>query len=364
MIGETSRKRARPRSRDSTARKRRDPGGRAGAAPLPWGTLLRFDLMLLALLILGTRVATGVHEFLGHAVVVLLSGGRVNAVRISLLGGGHVYHDLPDGSGLPVRFMVAWAGIALNMLTGAAVFAWLHRSLSDRPSRGFWILFAGASLLGGTAYAALGLYYGQGDPVAWMPHLGAVTFWWSLPFLGVCPFLGFVGVRVFLGWVEGWFPAGTRTRRGVLLLLTLGVALTAYAGLYQAAGARSRALDAPQAAVEQAREEELQRRREALARRVQRVHPELDEAEVRRLVEKTPVRIRPEEIPQPPPLKPILAVLFVLGGFLALGDERSTKTGPSRRLRTRPILVSSFLAAGVLAVLGWTGGWVIRPPGF
>ena len=353
----------RPMSGDSTDQNLPIPGGRGLAASLPWGSLVRFDLMLLALLVLATRLATVVHEFLGHALLVLLSGGRVNAVRISLLGGGHVYHDLPDGSGLAIRVMVAWAGIALNVLTGAAVFAWLRRSPGDRPSHGFWVLFAGASLLGGAAYAALGLYYGQGDPVAWMQHPAPVPFWWCLPFLIVSPFLGFAGVRAFLRWVEGWFPALTRIRRGGVLVLTLGVVSVAYAGLYQAAGARSRALDAPKAALEQAREEVLQGRREMLARRVQRAHPELDEAQVRRLVEATPIRVRPEEVPQRPPLKPMLAVLFGAGGFLALGYEKSTEAGPRRRLQMRPILVSSFLAAGVLVLLGWSGGGLIRPPG-
>jgi hypothetical protein len=354
----------RPVRRDSTGRNLTAPIKRADVWTLPWGRLLRFDLMLLALLVLGTRLATFVHEFLGHALFVLLFGGRVNAIRISLLGGGHVYHDLPDGAGFLVHVVVAWAGIAMNLLTGAAVFAWLRRSPGGRPSHGFWILFAGASLLGGTAYAALGLYYGQGDPVAWMQRPAVGTFWWCLPFLVVSPFLGFVGVRAFLGWVEDWFPAVTRTRRGAVLLLTLGVASAAYAGLYQAAGARSRALDAPQAAVEQARKEALQSKREALARRIQREQPELGEDEVGRLVEKTPIHIRPEEIPQRPPLKPMLAVLFGAGGILALGCADSTGTGPRRRLRPRSILLSSFLAAGVLVLLGWTGGWVIRLPGF
>jgi len=354
----------RPMSRDSSGRNLTNPVKGVDALSLPWKSLVRFDFMLLALLVLGTRLATLAHEFLGHALFVLLFGGRVNAVRISLLGGGHVYHDLPDGSGFLVRFVVAWAGIAINVLTGGAVFAWLRRSPGDRPSHGFWILFAGASLLGGTAYAALGLYYGQGDPVAWMQRPVVGIFWWCLPFLVVSPFLGFIGVRAFLGWVEGWFPAGTCTGRGAVLLLTLGVVSAAYAGLYLAAGARSRALDAPQAAVEQARKEILQSKQEALARRIQREHPELGEDEVGRLVEKTPILIRPEEVPRRPPLKPVLAALFGAGGLLAIRRGGSERTLTRRRLRARSILVSAFLAAGVLVLLGWSGGWVIRSPGF
>lgn len=350
--------------RESICRNLPIPAGPVDSASLSWGSLLRFDLMLLAFLVLGTRLATLVHEFLGHAFFVLVFGGRVNGIRISLLGGGYVYHDLPEGSGIAVRVLVAWAGIALNVLTGAAVFAWLRRSSSDCASRGFWILFAGASLLGGTAYAALGSYYGQGDPVAWMPHPAAGSLWWSLPFLFVSPFLGFVGVRAFLVWVEGWFPAPTRTRRGAVLVLTLGVVSAAYGGLYHAAGARSRALDAPHAAFHQARQDVLQSKKEALLRRLQRAHPERSEAEVRRLVEETPIRIRPEEVPQKPSLKPVLAVLFGAGGIIALGRVRLAGCRFIRRLQAGPILVSSLLAAAVLAWLAWTGGWVIRPPGF
>jgi len=338
----------------------------AGPAPTKMraslGRLLLFDLLLLAFLVLGTRLATILHEFLGHALTVVASGGWVNAVHVSLLGGGRVLHELPDGAGTSVRLLVACSGIAVNLITGAMV---LHRfgiPARGRLLDGFWILFAGVSLLGGTAYAALGLYYGQGDPVAWMDGGSVGISWACIPFLAAAPFLGFAAVERFSAWVGQWFPSRSFAGRILVLSITAGAAVGAYAGLYQATGARSRALDAPQAAFEEAKRQVVQERREDLARRLRVANPDLTNAQVQRMVEDAPVAVRPEEVPRKLPLKAILALLFGAGGLAAL--RRGTEASPTGgRVPARAVVLASALAAGFMGTLFVTGGWIYGSPG-
>ncbi|MCF8063073.1 MAG: hypothetical protein K9M82_11190 [Deltaproteobacteria bacterium] len=326
------------------------------------GELLRFDLMLLAFLILGTRLATVLHELAGHALTVLISGGWVNAVHISLLGGGRVLHELPDGAGTPARFLVACSGIAVNLLTGFLVLHRFRGTPRKRLLDGLWILFAGASLLGGAAYAALGLYYGQGDPVAWMDRRPDGASWACIPFLMAAPFLGFAAVKRFSAWIGQWFPSRSLAGRMLVLAVTAGAAVGAYTGLYQATGARSRALDAPQAAYTEAKRRIVQARREDLAQHLRDSRPDLTEDRVRQLVERTPVEVRPEEIPRKLPLKLILALLFGAGGLAAL--HRGTHApATGGRVPTGFPFLAALLAAGIIAVLLTTGGWIYRSPG-
>ena len=333
----------------------------ANRLAFPWKRLLWFDLLLLAFLILGTRLATLLHEVLGHALTAVLSGGDVTSVRISLLGGGRVTHHLPELVGVPVRFLVAWAGIGVNLATGALVFFQFSHSRPHRLRDGFWILFAGASLLGGVAYAALGLYYGQGDPVAWMAFPSPMSVWFSIPFLLAAPFLGFVAVKTYSAWAAQWFPAGSLAGRALVLLLTAGVATAAYAGLYTASGARSRALDSPQAALEQTRKEVARQQLEALVQAVRRMQPDLSEEQVRALIRIVPTPMQPVEVPRKPPLKPALALLYVVGAFFAVRRALGASTAPAR-LPPRAAAAVAALAAGVLVLLGLTGGWIYKAP--
>ncbi len=327
-----------------------------------WGEFLRFDLLLLAFLILGTRLATLLHEFLGHALTTLIGGGKVNAVHVSLLGGGRVLHDLPDGAGLVIRMVVACAGIGINILTGALILHRFRRPEAGGLWTGFWILFAGASLLGGTAYAALGFYYGQGDPVAWMGPGSSGASWACLPFLAVAPFLGFAAVKAFSAWAAQWFPSRSFTERIVVLALTAGAAAGVYGGLYHANGARSRALDAPEAAFVEAQHRVAQAKAKALAQHLRRTNPDMTEAQVQRLVQETPIVVRPEEVPRKLPLKAVLALLYGAGGMAAL-----YRAGPCPQVRKtispEPVILAIALACGVLAILAASGGWLYGAPG-
>lgn len=340
----------------------RIPIARPGALSLPWKKILLLDLLLLSFLILGTRLATLVHEILGHALFSLLTGGAVKGIRISLFGGGNVYHALPDGAGVPSLFAVALSGIALNLVTGAAVILRPWKSENPKIGHALWILFGLASLLGGLAYGALGFYYGEGDPVDWMSGPGYPSAWFCVPFLAAAPFSAFAAVDAYLKWMEGWLPGGrSGIQRLGLVAATLGIALASYAGFYTLSGAESRAMDAPRAAAQRAVEEAERQELAALIREVQKRYPGLTDDQARDLIGRLAVQGPPVEVPRKFPLKIVLACLFSMGGLCAVFRPRQPGRDVGEgSLSPRSVLAVTAVAASVLAVLGLTGGWIFR----
>jgi hypothetical protein len=325
-----------------------------------WRYLLLFDLFLLAVLILATRLATFLHEFIGHALLAAAFDGQVNGVRVSLFGGGKVFYQLPTEAGLSRHFLVAWGGIIVNMLSGLLPFVFIRRS-PRRPGWAlFFLLFGMVSLLGATAYCALGFYYDQGDPVAW--NHGAVhrTGWLWIPFLVISPLVSYFSVKTYFSLNGSWFATRTFMDRVSVMILTLGVAGCAYAGLYAFAGQGSVALDTPASAQRRAEKEVRKIKREELFGKLRESYPELSKAEVQGLVERIPIVVRPEEIPKKIPLKPVIAVLFLSGALLALWRANEGISDPPGRLSSRSMLTVVALAAAVLLALIWTDGWLYR----
>ena len=331
-----------------------------GAVP-SWGSLLLFDLFLIAVLILATRFTTFLHELIGHAFVAGGFGARVNGVQVSLFGGGRVHYHFGGDPGLIVRFLIAFGGIIVNILSGLLAFVIIRR-LSKQPSWVlFLILFGMVSLLGAIAYCALGFYYNQGDPVAWAQGACCQGGWFWIPFLVISPFVSFFAVKAYSNLNEAWFPTKTYLGRVRIMILTLGTAACVYAGLYELTGEKSVALDAPSAAYERAREEVMKGKKEALFRRLRESHPELSETEVQRLVERTPIIIRPDEVPKRFPLKPVIAILYAGGALMALRRVKEGPSGSLVRIAPRTTIVAVALAVAVLGVLVWTGGWIYGP---
>ena len=77
-----------------------------------WRLFFLLDLFLLSLLILSTRLATFLHETVGHALTAALFGGRVTGIRLSLFGGGNVYRHFDGSLSLPAAFLARMARVA------------------------------------------------------------------------------------------------------------------------------------------------------------------------------------------------------------------------------------------------------------
>lgn len=323
-----------------------------------WPRLLLFDLFLLAALILATRVATFLHELIGHALAAAALGGHVSAIRVTLLGGGKVsYHFGREliSSGL---FLVAMGGIVVNMVTGVVSFAVLGR-LRKRPGWTlFLVLFGMASLLGAVAYCALGFYYRVGDPAKWLqgPSPGAEWLW--VPFLALSPIVSYAVMKAYLVLSDGWFPADGLKGRMAVTFLTLGVASFMYAGLYGLTSQRSVALDTPLLAYQRAEREVRVLKAEKLKRELRKAHPGLSETEIRRIARRTTIVVRPDEVPTRLPLKPVIAFLYAAGALFALKTgKRGVSEMPGHITPESAILVIAA-ASALMGLLAWTDGWI------
>ena len=201
-------------------------------ARMSFRTLLVFNLALLALLILMSRLALVLHEGGGHALPAWAFGAEALHVRMSPLGGGYVsWKGAVDPSRMAV---VKLGGIVLNLLSGAAAW-WAARRMKSRGLAHLALLFFGVGSVGGSiAYLSNGLYYGSGDPTGfapstldisglqplWLlgPPLGAALAWWAARHWSEV-----LSARVA--------PAGPAGRWG-WTLATLGLAGLAYGGLW------------------------------------------------------------------------------------------------------------------------------------
>ncbi|MDP6178508.1 MAG: hypothetical protein QGG48_01295 [Desulfatiglandales bacterium] len=328
--------------------------------PFSWRTLLFFDLFLLAVLILATRLATFLHELIGHALVASAFGGEVNGVRMSLFGGGHVYYFLSRESGLFVRLLVAFGGIIVNMLSGLLLFIFIRKPDKRSGWAFFPILFGMVSLLGAITYCALGFYYDHGDPVAWADRASPYVGWFSVPFLVVSPFVSCFALKAYSIINEVWFPTKTYLGRVVMLILTLGLTGGAYAGLFWLTDQRSVALDAPLSAYQRAEEDVRKWKVEELFGNLRESHPQLSKTEIQRLVERTPIVVNPDEVPKKFPLKPVIAILYAAGALLALRGMREGVPDAHPWVDTRSFVIAVALAVAVLGALVMSGGWVYR----
>lgn len=325
-----------------------------------WRLLLLLDLFLLSLLILSTRLATFFHETFGHALTTVLFGGQVTGIRLSLFGGGRVYRLFEASLSLPAAFLVPFSGILVNLISGVVALRCARRSDADPPWILFLSLFGMVSVLGGLSYACLGLYYRVGDPAAWMKGTPWEEEWLWIPFLAASPLAAHAGVRSFLAPLQTFIRGdGFLTRVG-LLVLTLGVTTSAYVGLYGLTRQRSVAVETASIAHTRAVEAVRAEKRAELFRVLRKAFPHLSEEETAQWVGKTPIRVRPDEVPGSPPLMPVLALFQILGALTALRGMKKSHASFGLWFTGRRVALACLLAAAVLAFLASTEGWIWR----
>lgn len=321
--------------------------------------LLFLNVFLFSTLILSTRLATFLHEVLGHGISAVLMGGEVSGIRMSLFGGGNAYYHFANDIGIPSSFAVAFGGILINLLTGASALFLAGKSGISRTWAMFLSVFGMISISGALAYACLGFYHEVGDPVAWVRGHSPLMGWLWVPFLAASPLAAYFGVRSFIGSIRQWFSVRRFTGKLVLLTLTLGFTVTIYTCLYLFTAQRSVALEIPSTAYARAEESIRQEKRIEIARQLRKTFPEWTENDLARALERLTIEVRPEEIPRTLPIVPILILSNVLGALLALrsGAETPPLTPP---ISSMVLLTHVALASLVLGLLLTTNGWIYR----
>ncbi|HEX7700617.1 MAG TPA: hypothetical protein VF403_07850, partial [Kofleriaceae bacterium] len=195
-----------------------------------------FDLLLVGLLIIVTRVGCILHEAGGHALVAYLLGAKIRSLEVTLFAGGSVDFRFPVAQPWCEFWSIA-AGMLLNFVSGVVALLFVRRCES-RPVLGpLLAMFGAISILLPLAYLAIGLYYGVGDPESLLQHVTSGRVPWdrlvlSLPFLALTPWVSYLAVRPYCRIQQARFPSATYRGRLAIGALTLGVASIVYLGLY------------------------------------------------------------------------------------------------------------------------------------
>ena len=326
---------------------------------MPWRKIFFLDFLLIALLILATRFATFLHEVFGHAFVILIVGGDVHRIKVSLFGGGTVWADLGNYHG-PILFTYCLAGIFVNLVTGALPIVFRNKLRRTNPIWGlFWVIFSMVSLLGALAYLVLGLYYNFGDPVSWtqLTPRWLESFW--IPFLIATPFVANFVSRLYISMQERIVPAHDFMGRIKISLATLGVSSLVYACLFIWTNQGLASTTSPTAAYHREEARIIEKKKEELAQRLRETYPELTQEEVQAQVDNTSILVDPEEVPTRFPMIPVLVILCTLGALAALKEKTDSENFPIQ-LRVATVLVVCLLAVFVVATLAYTGGTIYK----
>lgn len=279
--------------------------------------ILCFDLLLVALIVIVTRVGCCLHEAVGHALLADLLGAKIRSVEVTLFGGGTVDWHFPAGYGISESCSIA-AGMVLNAISGVVALV-LVRRYESRPVLGALLaLFGAISILLPVAYLVIGLCYGVGDPAALFPH-APVGLALALPLLAVTPWVSYVAMRPYCRIQQARFPSATYAGRLAIGGLTLGVAALAYLGLYAAS---------------------------------QRLLPQhLAVFDAARLATR-PTSVPPSSSPSFP-MMPAVAACYALGG--AFAQWRTVTAAPAARLSWRAVVGTCAVALAVLATIAAIG---------
>jgi hypothetical protein len=295
--------------------------------------LLIWILLSEAMLIVSTRLGAFLHEFVGHGLAALLFGGRFEAFSLTLFAGGEARFS-GDFSEIG-RLLVYLGGMAVNLVTGLAALWLIGKYRSSFSFTLFGLVFAGASVLSQLQYLILGSYYRHGDPVCLTPYPAAMDLAWVGGLLALALSSLYLMRRFFL-FQHAYFPVSSLFTRAMLSLLTLGVPIGLYAGLYHWA---KPSLVSTAAVVES---------RSRIAQEAERIKTETgSEQSVAEIAEKL----------TPHPIMPWILATYVLTTVVAFFSPARPVKGkapplfPSSFVRTFPWLMTAGVSLGFIALM-------------
>ncbi len=189
--------------------------------------ILQITVFLYLIIFLTTRVATAIHEVLGHGLASVLMGGVLTGVSINLFTTGSASYELV-GSGLLPRVFTELAGIAVNLVTGVGCLIVLAKMRLKWEVRIVLCVFAMASIGSQLIYLVMGTYYGQGDPLVFGELFGTLKWLVWLLFLILMAPATYILTDSFLRLQEEMFPSKSLEARGRILFSTLIAASVIY----------------------------------------------------------------------------------------------------------------------------------------
>lgn len=316
-----------------------------------------YTVLLLAFLILATRLATVLHEVLGHALAAWCTGGHVSKIVISKFGGGKVHAELLSNN-IVMRVWFSFAGMIVNLLTGMFSLYFLHRpNISFRPVHLFWAVFALASILGTTAYFVIGLYYHVGDPVSWVTQ--DIPRWFSRTWIAgvlISPVLSLICMRCFLNVQDAFIPTRTPLHKAGLTFVTLGTAAMIYAILFFTTNQSIVSWDAPDIAHKRDMADRMSAKKQTILEELKKQYPGLPERELLKRAEELLQRTSLPEIPRKFPIYPVVFCSYLIGGLAAFCMAGNAINVLRYKLSITFVVFLGITAFLVILILAYTKG--------
>ena len=284
------------------------------------------------MLILSTRLGAFLHEFIGHGLMAVFLGGRLDTFRLTLFAGGETLFS--GNFGETASVCISLGGIAINLVTGIVVLVIIRRRSLSFSWVLFGILLAGTSILSQIQYLILGAYYRYGDPaclaqypfgmfIAWMGGLAILAYFcWHL-------------MRIFFRLQDMNFPSGRIVTRAATTLVILGIPVLLYAGLYLSAHTPLGSL----AAIHEAR---LRTQKEAERIKAEK-KSDKDVEEIQREL-------------QPFPMLPLVVAVYLITALIAFLQTHKWKWGkitPRVPVTYRYCIPWVILSVSVLALIAF-----------
>ncbi len=320
--------------------------------------ILIYNLSLVSIIVLASRLITAIHEILGHGAAAVAYGFRVSVIHISLFGGGKVVSNFNHPEPW-ANFIYGMAGIIVNIVAGGLCIILIRKTKKPNNTRHlFWILFATMSLVGALAYQITGAYYGYGDPAGWAGFLpnSHPVFW--APFLALSPFVTYYCTKQYLSVQEIFFPVRSFGRRLSISAATLGAAVCAYIALFVIANQTTAFLRAPDYAYNKARLRVIEQKRADLFKKLQEQYPDLTSEEILNKAIGTEIKVDRDEIPERFPILHILIALNIAGGLAAVRFAGAGQSDQAVNQNTGEVVYITMTAMVVLAFLASVNGFV------
>jgi hypothetical protein len=313
---------------------------------------LLLTILLFSFLIISSRLATLLHEGIGHWLVGILFDGDCRGIYVSTWGGGYADCDLEKTSGIIPHLLYGFGGIIVNLLCGVALIA-IYERIKDKTSLALFVVFFGLiSILGAYSYLVIGIYYDLGDPSGWLTTGSVLNTFTILILLCIAPIISYYVFQKYLIIQQRIFPAHKTSKRLIIFFGTLGLSICIYFLVFIATSEKLLITDAPRIYVEESKDEIRQTKLEALRQSVLEKNPNISADELERYLKGVDIVVSPEEVPRKFPIIPILSTAYLLGLFMSsyrlrVQADRFGETALSKKM----VLVNISIAIFILCIL-------------
>jgi len=318
----------------------------------PLQKYLLLTILLFSFLIISSRLATLLHEGIGHWSVATVFDGNCRGIFVSTWGGGYADCDLGKTSEIIPRLLYSFGGIIVNLLCGVASIAILER-IKDKPRLALFVVFFGLiNILCAYSYLVAGIYYDVGDPGGWLTNGSALSTFTISILLCIAPIISYYVFLKYLMIQQSIFPAHKISNILIIFFGTLGLSICIYFLVFIATSEKLMITDAPRIYVEASKEKIRQAKLEALKQRLLESNPNISAEELERHLQGVDIVVSPEEVPRKFPIIPILSAAYLLGLFMSSYRLRFQADRFSEAcLSKKMVLVNTSIAIFILILL-------------